>query len=43
MGEYVAHLKKDKKLIPLLEEREPFKLEKKRNVYLMLCRSVISQ
>lgn len=43
MCEYVAHLKEDKKLALLLEQCEPFKLEKKRNVYLMLCKSVICQ
>lgn len=43
MGEYIKHLKKDKKLLSLLGEHEGFKLEKKKNVYLMLCKSVISQ
>lgn len=43
MSEYIEHLKKDKKLLSLLEEHEGFKLDKKKNVYLMLCKSVISQ
>jgi DNA-3-methyladenine glycosylase II len=41
--EYVAHLSKDKKLKPLLENTGPVKLKKRRNICLYLCASIMSQ
>lgn len=40
---YVAHLKKDKKLTKLLDAATPFQLKKKRNICNYLCASIISQ
>jgi DNA-3-methyladenine glycosylase II len=40
---YVEHLSKDEKLKKLIEQHGPFKLEKKKNLYLYLCYSIMSQ
>jgi DNA-3-methyladenine glycosylase II len=40
---HVAHLSKDKKLKKILELQEPFVLNKRKNVYLHLCNSIMSQ
>jgi DNA-3-methyladenine glycosylase II len=40
---YVEHLSKDEKLKKLIGEHGPFKLEKKKNLYLYLCYSIMSQ
>lgn len=40
---YIPHLSKDKKLKKLIEEHGTFKLEKKKNLYLYLCYSIMSQ
>ncbi|HLF45538.1 MAG TPA: hypothetical protein VI548_03895 [Chitinophagaceae bacterium] len=40
---YVDHLSKDKKLKKLIEEHGVFKLQKKKNLYLYLCFSIVSQ
>lgn len=41
--EHIAHLSKDKKFKKILELQEPFVLEQRKNVYLQLCASIISQ
>src|SRR6266480_1461195 len=41
--EYIQHLSKDKKLKRLIEQHGVFKLEKKKNLYLYLCYSIMSQ
>src|SRR5215212_5778746 len=41
--EHVIHLSKDKKFKKILELQEPFILLPQKNVYLHLCRSIISQ
>ena len=43
MGHYTAHLSKDKKLKRLIDKQEPFKLKKKKNIYIYLCASIMSQ
>jgi len=40
---YVEHLSKDEKLKKLIKQHGPFKLEKKKNLYLYLCYSIMSQ
>jgi DNA-3-methyladenine glycosylase II len=40
---YVAHLSKDKKLKKLIEQHGEFKLQKKKNLCLYLCYSIMSQ
>lgn len=40
---YVAHLSKDKQLKKLMKEHGAFKLKKKKNLYLSLCFSIMSQ
>jgi len=40
---HVAHLSKDKKLKKIIELQEPFVLAKKKNAYLHLCYSIMSQ
>ncbi|HMK26738.1 MAG TPA: hypothetical protein VK483_11980 [Chitinophagaceae bacterium] len=40
---YIPHLSKDKKLKKLIEEHGVFKLEKKKNLCLYLCYSIMSQ
>ncbi len=40
---HLVHLSKDKKLKKILELQEPFVLVKKKNVYLHLCFSIMSQ
>lgn len=40
---HLAHLSKDKKLKKILELQKPFVLVKKKNVYLHLCFSIMSQ
>jgi DNA-3-methyladenine glycosylase II len=40
---YVEHLSKDQKLKDLIEQHGTFKLEKKKNLYLYLCYSIMSQ
>ena len=41
--EQIIHLTKDKKLKKILELQEPFVLAKRKNVYLHLCTSIMSQ
>jgi DNA-3-methyladenine glycosylase II len=41
--EHITHLSKDKKLKKIIELQQPFVLTKKKNVYLHLCYSVMSQ
>ncbi|MBK7559284.1 MAG: DNA-3-methyladenine glycosylase 2 family protein [Chitinophagaceae bacterium] len=41
--QHIAHLSRDKKLRKILELQEPFVLTKKKNVYLHLCYSIMSQ
>lgn len=40
---YIPHLSKDEKLRPLIKQHGPFKLDKKKNLYLYLCYSIMSQ
>lgn len=40
---YLLHLSKDKKFARLLNGREPFVITKRRDVYLHLCNSIMSQ
>jgi len=40
---YVQHLSKDKKLKKLIDDHGVFKLKKKKNLYLYLCYSIMSQ
>lgn len=40
---YMEHLSKDKKLAPLLQTLEPYKLKKRKNICLRLCASIMSQ
>ncbi len=41
--DHLHHLNKDKKLKNILELQEPFVLAKRKNVYLHLCNSIMSQ
>ena len=41
--EHIHHLTKDKKFKKILELQEPFILAKRKNVYLHLCKSIMSQ
>lgn len=41
--EHIVHLNKDKKFKKILEHQEPFVLAKRKNVYLHLCNSIMSQ
>jgi DNA-3-methyladenine glycosylase II len=41
--EHIIHLSKDNKLKKILEEQEPFVLTKRKNVYLHVCFSIMSQ
>jgi len=41
--EHVVHLSKDRRLKKLIEASKPYKLTKRRNVYLQLCASIMSQ
>jgi DNA-3-methyladenine glycosylase II len=41
--EHIIHLTKDKKLKRIIELQEPFVLGKRKNVYLHLCYSIMSQ
>ena len=41
--EHIKHLSKDKKLKKIINKQEPFTLEQRKNVYLHLCSSIISQ
>ena len=41
--EHIFHLSKDKKLKKVIELQEPYVLSVKKNVYLHLCSSIISQ
>ena len=41
--EHIVHLTKDKKFKKILELQEPFVLVKRKNVYLHLCNSIMSQ
>ena len=41
--QHIAHLSRDKKLKKILELQEPFVLGKRKNVYLHLCYSIMSQ
>ena len=40
---HIAHLSKDKRLLPLLQTIEPYELKKRKNVCLRLCASIMSQ
>lgn len=40
---YIAHLTKDKKLLPLLQTVTPRKIKKHKNICLRLCASIMSQ
>ena len=40
---HIAHLAKDKKLLPILLTVEPYLLKKRKNVCLRLCASIMSQ
>jgi DNA-3-methyladenine glycosylase II len=40
---HIAHLSKDKKLKKIIEQQLPFILIKRKNVYLHLCNSIMSQ
>src|SRR5574339_618165 len=40
---YVSHLSKDEKLKKLIRDHGTFKLKKKKNLYLYLCYSIMSQ
>ena len=41
--EHIAHLSKDKKLKKVLASQEPYLLVTRKNVYLYLCSSIMSQ
>lgn len=41
--QHLAHLAKDKRLKKLLEEVEPYALQKRKNICLRLCASIMSQ
>lgn len=41
--EYLAHLSKDEKMKQLIQTHGSFKLKKKKNLYLYLCYSIMSQ
>lgn len=40
---HIAHLSKDKKLLPILQTVEPYQLKKRKNVCVRLCASIMSQ
>ncbi len=40
---HIAHLAKDRKLLPLLDSVTPYQLKKRKNVCLRLCASIMSQ
>ena len=42
-GSYVSHLSKDKKFARIVSGREVLKLTKRRDIYLYLCYSIVSQ
>jgi DNA-3-methyladenine glycosylase II len=42
-GSYISHLSKDKRLAKLLEHQEAFTLRKRKQIYLHLCASIMSQ
>ena len=41
--QHITHLSKDKKLKKIIDLQEPFVLAKRKNVYLHLCNSIMSQ
>jgi DNA-3-methyladenine glycosylase II len=41
--EHIVHLSKDKKLKKIIELQQPYVLEKRKDVYLHLCNSIMSQ
>ena len=41
--QHILHLSKDRKFKKILEHQQPFILERKKKVYLNLCKSIISQ
>lgn len=41
--EYLIHLSKDKKFATLLKDAKPYKMKPKKNVFLYLCASIMSQ
>ncbi len=41
--EHLIHLRKDKKLQKIIELQQPFTLQKRKDVYLHLCSSIMSQ
>ena len=41
--EYIKHLNKDKLLAKAIKQHAPFKLKKRKNVFLHLCDSIVSQ
>ena len=40
---HIAHLAKDKKLVPILQTVAPYKLQKRKNICVRLCASIMSQ
>lgn len=43
MGTYIAHLLKDKKLLPVIGQSKPLVLQARDKIYLRLCRSIMGQ
>lgn len=41
--EYIHHLSKDKKLVKLIDQQDPFYLKKRKNICSYLCASILSQ
>jgi DNA-3-methyladenine glycosylase II len=41
--DYIAHLSKDRRLKKIIERQEPFTLQKRKNIHLHLCRSIMGQ
>lgn len=41
--EHIVHLSKDKKLKKIIDLQGPFLLDRKKNIYLHLCKSIMSQ
>jgi DNA-3-methyladenine glycosylase II len=40
---YITHLLKDKKMLSVITQHEPLKLQRRANVYVRLCASIMSQ
>lgn len=43
MGSYISHLSKDKKFARIVSGQEVLRLTKRRDIYLYLCYSIVSQ